>query len=99
MLVVPQVSATAVYEALGTAGREAITSWVVAGGHLVTWGGGKEDTAVLGHRSTIPLSTIQISLSSDCFEVWSGHSAGAQLASQLGLSMTQFDPPSSSCPG
>ena len=25
--------------------------------------------------------------------------AGAQLASELGLSMTQFDPPSSSCPG
>lgn len=24
---------------------------------------------------------------------------GAQLASELGLSMTQFDPPSSSCPG
>jgi hypothetical protein len=63
VLLVPSVGATAVYNALGTQGREAIASWVASGGHLVTWGG------------------------------------GAQLASELGLSMTQFDPPSSSCPG
>jgi hypothetical protein len=42
VLIVPQVSATAVYAALGADGREAITSWVRAGGHLVTWGGGEK---------------------------------------------------------
>ena len=63
VLVVPSVNAATVFAALGEAGREAITTWVASGGHIVTWQG------------------------------------SAQLASDLGLSMTVFDPPSSSSPG
>jgi hypothetical protein len=61
VLIVPQVSATAVYEALGTDGREAITSWVAAGGHLVTWGGGEEHTDFAEHESTHTSVACQIS--------------------------------------